>query len=345
MNYLQSSDITKTSVPYYNFFNDICLISTNANKYLANEISQLLHINLLNCKMEYFANGEFRPVILESVRGKDVFIITTGISNNVKSINDYIMETYLTIRSCKWSDARSITLICPNYFYARQEKKDNSRGCISGKAIADLIELSGIKRMICFDLHAPAIQGFFSIPVDNLYTIHIFCEYITSELYKLYNKDNLVLVAPDYGAWKRIEIYATKLGLDYVVINKKRNNKIKNEVEESNIKGGKKLLNQKYAIIIDDMCDTGGTIQKASQLLIDNGAKGIFIMVTHAILSNPGCQRINETESIIQLITTDSIDQTEHLLHCNKIKVLSIAPLLSEVIKRLTIGGSISELF
>lgn len=328
-----------------NNYNNICIISTNANKYLAQLISSSLGIDLIKCNNEYFANGEIRPVIKESVRGKDVYIITTGISHNSKTINDFIMETYLTMRSCKWSDSKSITLICPNYFYARQEKKDSSRGCISGKAIADLIELGGANRMICFDLHAPAIQGFFNIPVDNLYTINIFSKYITEELYKKYNKSNLVLVSPDFGALKRIENYATKLDLNYVVINKKRNNKIKNEVEESKIIGGKKFLKSKYAIIIDDMCDTGGTIQKASQLLVNNGSLGVIVMVTHGILSNPGCKRINETDEIIEFITTDTIDQTENVIICNKIKVLSVSKLLSDVITKLVNGGSISELF
>jgi ribose-phosphate pyrophosphokinase len=302
------------------------ILSTNSHLELAKELSKLSNIPLLESNIIYFANTEIRTSIESSIRGKDIFIITSPYNDTVNnhSINDHIMETYLLIKNCKISDASSITLICPCYPYARQDKKDNSRTCISAKDIADLFTTAGVNRVVCFDLHSAQIQGFFDIPCDNFYCINMIHKYLVDNhnINKNFDKEldsEFVIIAPDEGAL--------------------------NKVEKAVLIGDKKYLEGRTAIIIDDMADTCGTVIKVGDVLMSKGAKDIIIIVTHGILSGPAIERINNTEYIKEIVVSDTLPQDHNQERCSKLKTFSIAPMLSEVITRLDKGGSLSEIF
>ena len=202
------------------------ILSSNSHKKLAIELSKKSGIPLIETKIDYFANGEIKTNIVNSIRGKNIFVISSPNNNTNlnKSINDYIIETYLLIRTCKNSDASNITLICPYYPYSRQDKKDNSRVCISARDIADLFITAGINRMISFDLHSHQIQGFFNIPCDNFYCINIIYDYLVKHYninknIKELNTD-YVMIAPDEGALKRVQTYPNKFNMPFMVVSK-----------------------------------------------------------------------------------------------------------------------------
>ena len=328
------------------------IVSTNSHLELAKELSRLSKIELLESNIIYFANTEIRTSISSSIRGKNIFIITSPYNDivNKHSINDHIMETYLLIKNCKISDASSITLICPCYPYARQDKKDNSRTCISAKDIADLFTTAGINRLVCFDLHSAQIQGFFDIPCDNFYCINMIHKYLVDNhnINKQFDKtldSEFVIIAPDEGALKRVQTYANKFKMPFMVVSKERDYTQVNKVEKAVLIGDKKYLEGRTAIIIDDMADTCGTVIKVGDVLMSKGAKDIIIIVTHGILSGPAIERINNTEYIKEVVVSDTLPQNHNQERCSKLKTFSIAPMLSEVITRLDKGGSLSEIF
>ena len=260
------------------------------------------------------------------------------------------METYLLIRTCKRSDSGTITLICPCYPYARQDKKDNSRTCISAKDIADLFTNAGIDRIVSFDLHSAQIQGFFNIPCDNFYCINMIHKYLVDEhnINQEFQKEldtKFVIVAPDEGALKRVQVYANKFKMPFMVVSKERDYSEVNKVDKAVLIGDKKYLEGRTAIIIDDMLDTGGTVIKVGELLMSKGAKDVMVIVTHGILSGPAIDRINNTEYLKEVVVSDSLPQHEKQKKCIKLKTFSIVPMLSEVINRLNKGGSLSEIF
>ena len=331
-------------------FDNYRIISGSSHYELAYDISRITKIPIIKVENQYFANGEYRPVIKESIRNKDIFLVQTGTSAKIKverSINDYIMELYLLARTIHKSDARSITLIMPNYPYARQDKKDNPRGSISAKDIAELIQLAGIKRIICMELHAAQIQGFFEIPCDNLYCHQYMIDFMQKDI--LYNsgklEDNYVVISPDEGALKKARNFAGLLEVPLMVLSKQRDYTKLNIVEKTEIIGNKQILKDKTAIIVDDMCDTFGTIQKATDVLIENGIKDVILCITHGIFSGPAIKRMNDTEQVKYIICSNSIPQTENMQLCPKLKVFSISELLSDVALRLIDGKSISNLF
>ncbi len=326
------------------------IISTSSHEELAINLSNASNIPILNKQIDYFSNSEIRTSINTSVRGKKLFIISSPYNNTNKSINDYIIETYLLIRTCKRSDSGNITLICPCYPYARQDKKDNSRTCISSKDIADLFTIAGIDRIVSFDLHSAQIQGFFNIPCDNFYCINMIHKYLVNNhnINQEFNKDldsKFVIIAPDEGALKRVQVYANKFKMPFMVVSKERDYSQVNKVEKAVLIGDKKYLNNRTAIIIDDMLDTGGTIIKVGDLLMSKGAKDVMVIVTHGILSGPAIERINKTEYLKEVVVSDSLPQNKKQEKCSKLKTFSIVPMLSEVIKRLDKGGSLSEIF
>lgn len=328
------------------------IISTNSHYELAKQLSDTSNIPLLESNIVYFSNSEIRTSIKSSIRGKNIFIISSphNDDNENLSINDQIMETYLLIRNCRISDAANITLICPCYPYARQDKKDNSRTCISAKDIADLFTTAGINRIVCFDLHSAQIQGFFSIPCDNFYCINMIHKYLVDNhnINKNFNKtldSEFVIIAPDEGALKRVQTYANKFKMPFMVVSKERDYTQVNKVERAVLIGDKKYLEGRTAIIIDDMADTCGTVIKVGDVLMSKGAKDIMIIVTHGILSGPAIERLNETSYIKEVVVSDSLPQYHNKLICNKLKTYSIVPMLSEAIKRLDKGGSLSEIF
>ena len=326
------------------------IICGNSNPILARDIANLLSIRLVNCELEYFSNTEIRPVIKESIRRKHIYIIQTGTFNKLKyhrSINDHLMETYLLARTCKRSDAKSITLIMPCYPYSRQDKKDNPRGCISARDVADMLEVSGINRIVCLDLHCPQIQGFFRISCDNLYCNNLIKNFLFQNVFSRIDdyKDKHIVIAPDEGALPKARSFANQSNLPYMVLCKRRDYTKLNQIEDMVLIGNPELLKDKTAIIIDDMCDTFGTVQKATNCLMENGAKDVILAVTHGIFSGPAIDRMNKTEAVKMVICSDSIPQLLNQQNCKKLKVFSVSNIFAKTIENLITGKSISRIF
>ena len=326
-----------------------CILTTNSHLELAKKLSKESDIPLIETKIDYFSNGEIKTNILKSIRGKNIFVVSSPCNSDERTINDYIIETYLLIRTCKNSDASNITLICPYYPYSRQDKKDNSRVCISARDIADLFITAGINRMISFDLHSHQIQGFFNIPCDNFYCINMIYDYLIKNYSINKNLEKLnteyVMVAPDEGALKRVQTYANKFNMPFMVVSKERDYTQINKVDKAVLIGDKKYLENRTAIIIDDMVDTCGTVIKVGELLKSKGARDVIVIATHGILSGPAIQRINNSNYIKEIIVSDSLPQEKNKELCSKLKTFTIIPTLSIIINRLIQGGSLSEIF
>lgn len=359
--------------------NHFTLLAGNSHPELVKGISIYLGIPIANMVVDRFANGEIRVQINENIRCKHAIIIQTGVSLNspYNSINDILMELLIIANACKLSSAKSITALVPNYFYARQDKKDVSRSPISGRLIADLLKTAGITRLVCLDLHAAQIAGFFDIPVDNLYAINLLAtDIITNYLQDKSTKKTVfasstfaksasesasksalesasesvsesvseyILVSPDAGGVKRMNALASKVKLKTAMMHKTRNHEGKNEVLNTILVGEE--IKNKICLIVDDICDTAGTVIKASQTLIEHGAKSIILIMVHGILSGPAIDRINGMESIREVVVTNSLPQTENQKLCPKLRVVDISALLGETVRRLYTGESISSIF
>lgn len=319
------------------------IIGGNSHPELTRRISYLTKIKQIPTDVIYFANKEIKPIIKSTIRKKDVYIIQTGLSDTERSINDHLMETFLLISTCKRSDVNTITLIMPFYPYARQDKKDKPRGAISARDIANLLETSGIDRIVCMDLHCAQIQGFFKVPCDNLYGFVV----LSKRLKQLLNNDDdeYVIISPDEGAIKRAKEYASLFNLPFLVLSKERDYSKKNIVSKTSLIGDKKYLDNRIAIIVDDMADTFGTVQKTSDILVEKGARWVIVVITHGVLSGPAIDRINNCNSIKLVLTTDTLPQDNHMKKSSKIETVSIASLLGEYISRLCEGRSVSEIF
>jgi len=303
------------------------LFSGTANKELSKEIAKYLEMPLSEATINRFSDGEISTQITESVRGKDVFIIQPTCA----PANANLMELLILTDALKRSSAKSITAIVPYYGYARQDRKAAPRVPITAKLVANLMETSGITRMVTVDLHASQIQGFFDIPVDNLYGAILFLDYIKSK-----NFDNPVIASPDIGGVARARYFAKELGLDMVIIDKRRERA--NEAEVMNVIGEVK---GKDIIFIDDMIDTAGTMIKGAKALKDLGANSVMACCTHPVLSGPAYERIDEG-SLDELVVTNTIPLSQK---SDKIKVLSTAPMLGEVIRRVHNNESVNSLF
>jgi ribose-phosphate pyrophosphokinase len=303
------------------------LFTGSAHPEFAKGICNNLHINLSKANVGKFSNGEVNIKIQESVRGKDVFIIQpTG-----APANDTLMELLIMVDAMRRGSAHTITAVMPLFGYARQDRKAEPRVPITAKLVANLLEKAGVDRIITLDLHAGQIQGFFDIPVDNLYGSILFEEYVKSKNFK-----NPVVASPDIGGVARARHFAGKLNLDMVIVDKRREKA--NESEVMNIIGDVK---GKDIILIDDMIDTAGTVVKAAEVLKARGANSVMACATHPVLSGPAYERI-ENGQLDELVVTDSIPlQKEN----SKIKVLSAAPLFAEVIKRIYSNESVNTLF
>jgi len=330
----------------------IALISGSSHEKLSNEISNYLGIPLISCTKNQFANTECNFKINENIRNKNVFIIQTGTFNKEKqlSINDFLIETILMINACRYSSCGKITLVMPFYPYCRGDKKDEPRTPISSRAIADILN---VDRMVTMDLHSAQQQGFFGnsfkpIPVDNIYSFRLINEYFKKNIFKnMTNKeknDKFVIVSPDEGAIKRTLKFAGFLQLqNYEFCHKQR------IFDKPGIVDDMKLLNicnlkDKTAIICDDIVDSGGTLMKCINLLIKNGVKEVYCIITHAIFTKDAIDKINKNIFIKEFIVTNSLPQEKHILKCPKLKVISVGGLLGEVIKRLINGKSISKM-
>jgi ribose-phosphate pyrophosphokinase len=276
-----------------------------------------------------FSDGEIRVEIGENVRGADVFVIQTG----AHPVNDNLMELLVMIDACKRSSARRITAVMPYYCYGRQDRKTKPRVPITARLVADLITRVGADRILTMDLHAGQIQGFFNVPVDNLYASPILLPFIKENL-----NDNLVIVSPDAGGVPRARAYAKRLKSGLAMIDKRRSDP--NTAEALNIIGE---VEGKTAVILDDMVDTAGTLVEATKTLLDKGSKAVFACVTHAVLSGPAIERI-ETSSLQSLVVTDTLPLRKEACS-GKITCISAARLFAQAIRNIHNEDSVSTLF
>ena len=307
------------------------ILSGTSNLKLSKEISKQLKLKLVNTKIKRFSDGEIYIEINENIRGNSVFVI----QSTSNPANDNLMELLLCIDALRRSSAKNITAVIPYYGYARQDRKVVPRTSISAKVVANLITNAGASRVVTVDLHAGQIQGFFDMPVDNLFTTPLFARYIKK---KLKNK-KLICVSPDVGGVQRTRGLATKIKADLAIIDKRRPRPGKSQV--MNIIGDVK---GKTCIIVDDIIDSGGTIVNAVDALKKNGATEVFVFITHAVLSGDAVNKIKKSK-IKKLIITDTIDNSKKIKNNNKIEVLSISSLMAEAIKRISNSTSVSDLF
>jgi ribose-phosphate pyrophosphokinase len=306
------------------------LFGGNSNPELTAKICQHLQIPQGKAVVQTFSDGEIMVEIGENVRGRDVFVI----QSTCAPVNHNLMELLVLMDALKRASAWRITAVLPYYGYARQDTKVLPRVPISAKLVADLITVAGGHRVICLDLHANQIQGFFDIPVDNLFAAPVLLEYI-----RQYFNNNLVIVSPDAGGVERARAFAKRLHATLAIIDKRRDEDQK--VKAMHIVGD---VEGKAAIILDDMVDTGGTLTEAAKALAENGASSINACCTHAVLSGNAIGRIEES-AIENLIVTDSIPLQPETKGSKKIRVLTVANLLGEAIKRTHVNDSVSSLF
>ena len=308
----------------------LLLFSGRSNLALSKEISKYLKISLGQSSMSNFSDGEIMVKIKENVRGRDVFIIQSTCYPG----NDNLMELLIMIDAIKRSSASRITAVIPYYGYARQDRKVEPRVPITSKLVADLIYSAGANRLLTVDLHAGQIQGFFNIPVDHLYAMPILVKYIKSLKIK-----NLVVVSPDAGGVERARAFAKRLSSTLAIIDKRRDKP--GVAEAMHIIGNVK---NKNVFIVDDMIDTAGTITEATKALLKNGARSVYAICTHPVLSGPAVKRLSNSD-IKQVLVINTIPLNGKEKVCKKIKVLSIGALLGEAIKRINQEGSVSCLF
>ncbi|MGB9710640.1 MAG: ribose-phosphate pyrophosphokinase [Thermodesulfovibrio sp.] len=309
----------------------IKLITGNANPELAKKVSDYLQIPLTETIVSTFSDGEIMVQIKENVRGSDAFVIQPTCT----PVNHNIMELLLMIDALKRASAGRITAVIPYYGYARQDRKAQPRVPISAKLVANLIAVAGASRVLSIDLHAGQIQGFFDIPVDHLLAAPVILDYLKkNNLLK-----NIIVVSPDAGGTERARAFAKKINAPLAIIDKRRDapniSKVMHVIGE---------VKDKDALIIDDMIDTGGTLVQAAEALKEKGAKRVFAACTHAVLSGPAIDRLNNSV-LEEIIVTDTIPVHDKQDKCPKIKVLTVAHLLGEAIKRIHEETSISSLF
>ncbi len=310
--------------------NDFWVFSGNSNPVLAKRICEYIGVTLCGAKVKRFSDGEIQIEIDENVRTKDVFVIQSTCS----PVNENLVELLLMIDALKRSSAKSITAVIPYYGYARQDKKVAPRVPISAKLVADLLATAGATRVITMDLHAGQIQGFFNIPVDNLYAAPVLLDYMRSNF-----KKDLVIVSPDAGGVERARAFAKRLSAGLAIVDKRRSapNEAKAMAVIGDVKG-------KTVVIQDDMIDTAGTLTEAVNVLIKNGAEQVHACCAHPVLSGPAVDRIIHSP-ITSVVVTDTIPLTSRAKACEKIRVLSIAGLAGEAIIRSFTGASVTSLF
>ena len=294
------------------------------SRYLAEKICNALNCEMGNMKIQHFADGEFGVSFEESIRGSQVYLVQSTFPNS-----DNLMELLLMIDAAKRASAKSIIAVVPYFGWARQDRKDKPRVSIAAKLIADLLSVAGIDRLITMDLHADQIQGFFNVPVDHLYASSVFSRYIQS--LKL---ENMVIATPDVGGSKRANSYAKYFGVPLVLCHKSRAKA--NEVESMTVIGD---VENKNVILIDDMVDTAGTITKAADLMMSKGAFFVRAIASHAVMSDPATDRVNESK-LTEMIFTDSIP---YYKDCPKVRILSIAEMFADTIRRVYENESISS--
>ena len=308
----------------------LVVFAGNSNPELAGNVCRHIGIGLGDAEVKRFSDGEVQIEIRENVRGKDVFIL----QSTCAPVNEHLVELLLMIDAFKRSSARRITVVIPYYGYARQDKKIAPRVPISAKLVADLIEVAGANRVITMDLHAGQIQGFFNVPVDNLFAAPVLLQYIKNNF-----RTDTVVVSPDAGGAERARAFAKRLDSLMAIIDKRRD--APNKAEAMNVVGD---VEGKIAIILDDMVDTAGTLTQAALALKKRGASEIHACSAHAVLSGPAVERITDSD-ISSLVVTDTIPMGDKARECGKIRVLSVSKLLGEAIQRSHTGSSVSSLF
>lgn len=300
------------------------VFSGTKSRYIAEEICKELGVELGKMNISHFADGEFEVSFEESIRGCEVYLVQSTFPNT-----DNLMELLLMIDAAKRASAKSTIAVIPYFGWARQDRKDKPRVSIAAKLVSDLLMAAGVDRVITMDLHADQIQGFFNVPVDHLYASSVFIPYIQS--LKL---ENLVIATPDVGGAKRANSYAKYLNVPLVLCHKQRAKA--NVVENMTVIGDVK---DKNVILIDDMVDTAGTITKAAELMLSEGAKSVRALCSHAIMSDPATERVNNS-GLVEIIFTNSIPYTKD---CKKCTVISVAKLFADTIRRVHSNESISS--
>ena len=309
----------------------IKIFSGNSNMSLSLEICECLGIPLGQAKVGRFSDGEIEVIIGENVRGKDVFIV----QSSCDPVNDNIMELLIMMDALRRASAASITAVVPYYGYARQDRKVAPRTPITAKLVADLITAAGPNRMMSVDLHVGQIQAFFNIPFDHLYAAPV----ILGDIKRNFKPENTVIVSPDAGGTERARSFSKRFGCPLAVVDKRR--PAPNVSEIMNIIGD---IEGKDVILIDDMVDTAGTLTQASKALNAKGAKNVYAYATHAVLSGKALERIKDSP-MKSLVVTNTIPLKKQFVDSGKVKILSIAPLLAEAIKRVHNADSVSSLF
>jgi ribose-phosphate pyrophosphokinase len=307
------------------------LLAANSNRPLAEAIGQHLKLPFTKAVVRRFADMEVFVEIQENVRGEDMFII----QSTSYPANDHLMELLIVIDALRRASARRITAVLPYFGYARQDRKVGSRTPISAKLVANLITQAGADRVLTVDLHAGQIQGFFDIPTDNLYAAPVIAKDIEDYL----GKQNLMVVSPDVGGVVRARALAKRIGADLAIVDKRRERAGESEV--MNIIGD---VEGRSCILIDDIIDSGGTICNAASALLDKGAKDVCAYATHGVLSGGAVARIQGSK-LKSMVVTDSIAATEEVRKCDKIRRISIAPLIGEAMRRVNSEESVSSLF
>lgn len=309
----------------------IKIFAGNSNTKLAEGICEFLDVRLGQARLVRFSDGEMFVEIGENVRGADVFVI----QSTCPPANENLMEMLIMVDALRRASARSICAVIPYYGYARQDRKVAPRTPITAKLVSDLITAAGTSRVLSMDLHAGQIQGFFSIPFDHLYGLPVLLEHMM----EAYPSPQAVLVSPDAGGVERARAYAKRHGGSLAIIDKRR--PAPNVARIMNIIGDVK---GKDAILLDDMVDTAGTLTEAAAALVEQGARRVVAYATHAVLSGPAIQRI-EDSPIERLVVTDTIPLRDEARACSKIEVLTVAPLLAKALRRIHLGESVSSLF
>ena len=308
------------------------IFAGNSNKEFAAKVAVSAGVDLGYSEISRFADGEIRVEIHESVRGDSVFVI----QSTCPPVNENYMELFLVLDALKRASAKQITAVLPYYGYARQDRKVAPRAPISSKCMADLLTAAGATRVVCVDLHAAQIQGFFNVPVDHLFAIPT----LAREWRERYGYgEEFVAVSPDAGGVERTRAFAKRIECSIAIIDKRRSGP--NEAKALHLIGD---VRDKTAIIVDDMIDTAGTLTQAVDSLLKNGAKKVIAVATHAVLSGPAIGRIAES-SIERVIATDTIPISAMAAKSGKIEVVTVAPLVAEAIRRIYGNASVSSLF
>lgn len=313
-------------------YNKIKIFTGNANPQLAEEICDYLTLPLSQMIVRRFSDGEILVELGENVRGADVFVIQP----TSPPVNDNLMELLIMLDALKRSSARRITAVMPYYGYARQDRKVAPRVPITAKLVADLITTAGANRVLCLDLHAGQIGGFFNIPVDHLFAAPVMLDYLRNNL----NPEiPSVVVSPDAGGVERARAIAKRLDIPLAIIDKRREKA--NEAQAMHIIGE---VEGRVAVVVDDMIDTAGTLTEAVRALVEQNCKEVWVAATHAVFSGPAIERIDKS-SLTRMMVSNSIGLAPVAQQLDKIKILSVAPLLGEAIKRIHMEDSVSCLF